>query len=181
MRHTCSRSHCRPVRIGGYAWRLAAALLAGAAAFAPAASASWSTPPATGPGPRGTAIDDAGNVYTANFGSTGQPAAQAVTKITSSGVSLGGCGATNASGIGSPHSIAVGPTGDLFVKAKGAYPITVGAWVAFRSDRRMAPGTRKALRAMLGPVAQGRLQGLGYAPLHNGIRAKGRAAINAAR
>lgn len=67
------------------------------------------------------------------------------------------------------------------VKANGAYPLTVGAWVAFRSDRRMSPGTRKALRAMLGPSAQGRLQGLGYAPLPNSIRTKGLAAINAAR
>jgi phosphate transport system substrate-binding protein len=67
------------------------------------------------------------------------------------------------------------------VKAEGAYPITVGAWVAFRSDRRMSPGTRKALRAMLGSTAQGRLQGLGYAPLPNTIRTKGLAAVNAAR
>jgi hypothetical protein len=45
----------------------------------------------------------------------------------------------------------------------------------------MSPGTRKALRAMLGPSAQGRLQGLGYAPLPNAIRTKALTAVSAAR
>jgi hypothetical protein len=57
-------------------WRHAIALLVAMAALAPAAAGNWATPPGTGPGPRGIAIDDAGYVFTANFGSTGTPGAR---------------------------------------------------------------------------------------------------------
>lgn len=66
-------------------------------------------------------------------------------------------------------------------RAAGAYPITVGAWVVIRSDRRMSADTRTTLRAMLSDRAQSRLHGLGYAPLPRGIRTKSLAAVNAAR
>ncbi len=63
----------------------------------------------------------------------------------------------------------------------GAYPITVGAWIVIRSDRRMSTDARTTLRAMLSGRAQSRLRGLGYAPLPRGIRIKALSAINAAR
>lgn len=66
-------------------------------------------------------------------------------------------------------------------KARGAYPITVGVWVAYRSDRRMSTATRASLTAMLSRSGQRQLAGLGFAALPRNIVVPARKALAKAR
>ncbi len=84
------------------------------------------------------------------------------------------------------HFAATRISGDLTIdltnsRAKGAYPITVVAYAIVRKDKPMTTATRNTLRYFLGATAQGRLPGLGSAPLPTSLLSKARAQLNAAR
>ena len=87
--------------------------LAVLAACAPTATAAW--PASTGPTPRGLALDSAGNVWVANFGS------DTVTRISNDGTSSGTTPGYACATVGqNPHSVVVDQNDNVYVTIYGS-------------------------------------------------------------
>lgn len=76
--------------------------------------------------------------------------------------------------------------GDLTIdltnsRAKGAYPIAVVTYTIVRKDKPMKASARATLKYFLGSEAQGKLKGLGYAPLPPSLLSRAKAQLAQAK